>query len=287
MHPIAWALFTALFAAAGTAAPPAQPQPAAAARPAAPPPAAAQPAAAPAAAAPAAAGELAADATVDQILDALHVRGQNLNSFDAKVTLTESDVSTALGSTRSGIARYQKKPDASERMRVVFDQKIEGKRVFNEKIEYMLDGQWLIDRDHNKRIEVRRQVLKPGEKTNLLKLGEGPFPLPIGQKKEDVKKLFNVTKAKPAKNDPPGTLHLRLKPVAGSQFARKFSEIDVWVDAKTHMPRKIETLDPKQTTTRGTDLSDFRPNAPLADADFKLEPVPADKWRTHEEQFRE
>ena len=29
-------------------------------------------------------------------------------------------------------------------------------------------------------------MLKPGEKLNLLKLGEGPFPLPIGQKKEDV-----------------------------------------------------------------------------------------------------
>jgi outer membrane lipoprotein-sorting protein len=271
MHVIAWGLLAALFA-AGKAAPPAQPQPAAAARPAPAPPAL---------------GELTPDATVDQILDALDQRGQNLKSFDAKVTLTESDVNTALETTRSGVARYQKKPDASERMRVVFDKKTESKRVFDEKIEYMLDGQWLIDRDYNKRIEVRRQVLKPGEKTNLLKLGEGPFPLPIGQKKEDVKKLFTVTKAKPAKGDPAGTVHLVLKPLKGTQFARKFSVIDVWVDAKTHMPRKIETLDVKETTTRGTDLSDFRPNAPLNDADFKLDPVPPDKWRTHEEQFRE
>jgi len=260
-------VFSALFAAAGGAAPPAQPKPAPAAQPAA--------------------GQLTADASVDQVLDALHTRGQNLNSFDAKVTLTESDLNTALETTRSGIVRYQKKPDASERIRVVFDKKIDGKKVFDEKIEYMLDGPWLIDRDYNKRIEVRRQVLKPGEKTNLLKLGEGPFPLPIGQKKEDVKKLFDVTKAKPTKDDPAGTVHLRLKPIPGTQFAKKFSEIEVWVDAKTHMPRKIETLDRGQTASRGTDLSDFRPNADLKDADFKLEPVPPDKWRTHEEQFRE
>ncbi len=266
MNWMAW-VFAALFAAAGGAAPTAQPTPAAAAQPAV--------------------GELTADAPVDQILDALHARGQNLKSFDAKVTLTESDVNTALETTRSGIARYHKKADASERIRVVFDKKVDGKKVFDEKIEYMLDGQWLIDRDYNKRIEVRRQVLKPGEKTNLLKLGEGPFPLPIGQKKEDVKKLFNVTKIKPAKDDPPGTIHLMLKAIPGTQFARKFSEIGVWVDAKTHMPRKITTQDPKGTKEVGTDLSDFRPNAALKDADFKLEPVPPDKWRTHEEQFRE
>jgi outer membrane lipoprotein-sorting protein len=260
-------VFSALFAAAGAASPAAQPRPAAAAQPAL--------------------GQLSADASVDQILDALYARGQNLNSFDAKVTLTESDVNTALDTTRSGVVRYQKKPDASERIRVVFDKKIDGKKVFDEKIEYMLDGPWLIDRDYNKRIEVRRQVLRPGEKTNLLKLGEGPFPLPIGQKKEDVKKLFDVSKVKPAKDDPPGTVHLTLKPVKGTQFAKKFSEIGVWVDAKTHMPRRINTLDLKEIVSRGTDLSDFRPNPDLKDADFKLEPVPPDKWRTHEEQFRE
>src|SRR5688500_16283744 len=127
MQWIVW-LTSALFAVAGNAAPagkpaapaPAQPQPAAAARPAG--------------------GELTPDASVDQVLDALHLRGQNLNSFDAKVTLTESDPNTALESTRSGVVRYQKKPDATERIRVIFDKKVEGKRVFNEKIEYMLDG---------------------------------------------------------------------------------------------------------------------------------------------------
>ena len=279
MRSMSWGLLVLIAAARGAGAG----EPPAPVNPVAPAAAPAQPAAAPQPAV----GELTADAPVDQILDALHLRGQNLNAFDAKVTLTERDENTALESTRTGTVRYQKTPDAVERIRVAFDKKIDGKKVFDEKIEYMLDGQWLIDRDYNKKIEVRRQVLKPGEKTNLLKLGEGPFPLPIGQKKEDVKKLFDVKKIKPEKDDPPGTVHLMLKPIKGTQFARKFSMIDVWVDAKTHMPRRIMTLDPKETATRGTDLADFRANPPLKDADFKLEPVPPNQWRTHEEQFRE
>jgi hypothetical protein len=46
-------------------------------------------------------------------------------------------------------------------------------------------------------------VLRPGEKVNLLKLGEGPFPLPIGQKRDDVKRQFDVTLAKPEKGVDP------------------------------------------------------------------------------------
>jgi outer membrane lipoprotein-sorting protein len=274
MHWMAW-LIAAMLAAVSAA-----PGNAPAVAPAPPP-------AQPAAAAQPAAGELPAEATVDQVLDALDQRGRNLKSFDAKVTLTEGDVALALESKRTGTVRYQKKPDASERIRVVFDKKLDANKVSDEKIEYLLDGPWLVDRDYTKRIEVRRQVLKPGEKTNLLKLGEGPFPLPIGQKKEDVKRLFDVKKLKLARDDPAGTVRLTLTPVKGTQFARKFKLIEVWVDVKTHMPRKIGTVDLKETMSRATDLTDVRLNADLADAEFKLDPVPPDKWRTHEEQFTE
>src|SRR3954452_11354765 len=133
-----------------------------------------------------------------------------------------------LGSRRTGQVWYQQRGPGDARMRVTFDQKSDsaGKKITPERIEYLLDKGWLTDRDYQKRIEVRRQVLRPGEKINLLKLGEGPFPLPIGQKKEDVKKLFDVTRVKPAADDPPGTVHLTLKPVKGSQFAKKFKAID-------------------------------------------------------------
>lgn len=239
------------------------------------------------AAAPGAAAPAPGDMTVDQALDALDQRGQNLQAFDAAVRLKEVDTGTQLESTRTGHVWYQKQGDISGRLRVVFDTRIDGAKRIAEKLEYLLENGWLTDRDYQKRIEVKRQVLRPGEKVNLLKLGEGPFPLPIGQKKEDVKKLFDVTKVKADKSDPPGTVHLVLRPIKGTQFAKKFSAIDVWVDTKTSFPVRIDTLDPKEVISRSTELTDVRVNPKLGDADFALPKIEEDKWNIHEEPFRE
>ena len=100
--------------------------------------------------------------------------------------------------------------------------------------------------------------------------------MPLGQKKEDVLKLFDVAKIDPANDDPPGTVHVRLIPKDGTQFASKFKTIDVWVDIATAMPRRIQTDDINQTMTRTTDLSDVKINAGVSDKDFAQPPVPPD-----------
>src|SRR5205814_1317034 len=135
--------------------------------------------------------------------------------------------------------------------------------------EYLLDGGWLIDRDYRAKNEVRRQIARAGEKVNLFQLGKGPFPLPIGQDKKDVHEQFEVTKLPPAKDDPAGAVHLQLTPKEKTDFARKFSRIDVWVDQHTKMPVRIETIDRNQTTDRQTDLEKMKvnPTPGLTDAD--------------------
>ena len=50
----------------------------------------------------------------------------------------------------------------------------------------------------------------------VLELGEGPFPLPIGQAKEDVKKMFDVEIIPAAEGDPAGTIRNSLKVVSPS-----------------------------------------------------------------------
>src|SRR5207247_4350925 len=125
---------------------------------------------------------LSPDSSVDEILDALDARGRNLREFVADVSLTENDQATAFDSIRTGRVYYQKQKD-DDRIRVIFDEKLEGRFAKSEKVEYLLQKGWLTDRDYQRSVEVKRQVLKPGEKVNLLKLGEGPFPLPIGQAK--------------------------------------------------------------------------------------------------------
>jgi outer membrane lipoprotein-sorting protein len=229
--------------------------------------------------------DLAPSAGVDEILDVLDARGQNLTSFTADVKLIESDAATGDASTRSGKVTYQSGDPT--RLRVRFDKKQVNNRITEDVIEYLLDGPDLIDRTYSSKTQVTRHVLKPGEKMNLLKLGEGPFPLPIGQKKEDVHAMFDVKKVDPSKEDPPDTVHLKLAPKPNTRFANRFATIDVWVGTKDSMPHRIETMDRNQSTVRTTELSNVSINPKLSDADFALSKVDPKEWQLIEEAYKE
>ncbi len=229
----------------------------------------------------AAAGHLSQDSTVDQILDALHARGTGLKDFVADVSMDEIDALTGIPVTHKGTVRYQSLGEGNGRIRVNFDQRLVDKAPEKYRVEYLLDGGWLIDRDYLRKQQVRHQVLQPGQKMNLLKLGEGPFPLPIGQPKEEVGKLFEVKKVASAKDDPKGTVHGQLIPKPKTQFANKFQVIDVWVDVETHFPKRISTTDRNGTMVKVTDLSDIRINTGLGDEAFRLDPVQG--WETKDE----
>jgi outer membrane lipoprotein-sorting protein len=233
----------------------------------------------------AAAGQtLAPDASADQVLDALKTRGDTLHDFSADVKMTEVNQATADSSSHDGRVLFQKFGDGDGRIRVTFTQRIEGDRIIKENHEYTLAKGLLIERDYLKKIETDREVVKPGEKINLLKLGEGPFPLPIGQDKQDVHKQFDVTEPSPAKDDPPQTVHLLLKPKTATDMARRFAQIDIWVDRQTGMPVQIMTLDATQESTRITVLSDVRVNQGLGDADFAL--LKVDGWELTQEPYQ-
>ena len=231
--------------------------------------------------------QLSEASSADEVLDALDARGRDLQQFVANVKLTEVDDATQDSSERSGRVWYHKR-DGNDRIRVTFDQKAEGRFNKPDKIEYLLDGGWLVDRDYKNAIEVKRQVLRPGEKVNLLKLGEGPFPLPIGQPKEDVHREFEVSKS-PAGEGPKGAPHITLKPREGTRLARKFNTIEVWVDPATHMPVRIEALDVNETTRRVTELKDIKVNpAPaLTDKDFALPKINEGDWELRTEPYSE
>jgi outer membrane lipoprotein-sorting protein len=226
------------------------------------------------------------DASVDQVLDALDARGKSLKGFSANVSLSEED-DIGLSSTRTGRVWYQQPAGDNARIRVSFDKRENEKQVFEEKIDYVLEGAWLIDRDYKRKKEIKRQVLRPGEKINLLKLGEGPFPLPIGQDKAEVHKLFTATK-EPVGEDKElvDTVHIKLVPRPGTEFAKKFSEIEVWVDPKNHFPKRIDTADAAKAKFRTTRLGDVLINpAEMGDKDFTLPPVDDKEWERTVEPF--
>ena len=86
--------------------------------------------------------DLAQQSSLDEILNALDERGQQLQSFTADVKLIESDPSTGDASTRSGKVLYQ--AGNSPRIRVTFDKREANRKITEDKVEYLLAARtWL------------------------------------------------------------------------------------------------------------------------------------------------
>jgi outer membrane lipoprotein-sorting protein len=236
-----------------------------------------------------AAESLTPNSPLDTVLDALAARGKDLKDFSADVALHTADNRTGEDSAQIGKVVYDA-AGGNSRIRVSFDKKEtqtgDGKRMTQkQRLDYVLEGGWLTDRDYQKKLEVRRQVLKPGQQMNLLKLGEGPFPLPIGQDKDEVKKQFEVAKIPADPGDPKGSIHVKLTPKPGTQFEKRFRQIDVFVDPKSSMPARIDTVE-RAGTTRSTELTNLKLNTGVKPDDFTLPNIDAEGWNRREEPFQ-
>jgi outer membrane lipoprotein-sorting protein len=224
--------------------------------------------------APAATQPLSQDSSVDQILDALDNLGQKFKDFTADVRSTDTDGVTGDSTTNIGNVLFQRTAAHDARVRVHFTQKDNGgPNLLPEDHTYTLDQGVAVERDYKLKKQITTQILKPGEHMDLMKLG-GPFPLPIGQKKEDVQAIFDVTKIPAAKDDPPGTIHLQLKPKPDSQYSKQYQSVDIFVDLKTAMPRRIDTLDHNGTTQKSTELKNVKIDVGLGDQDFSEPKLP-------------
>ena len=214
----------------------------------------------------------ASAADVASTLKALQDLGPKLHDFSADIrNTTESD---GLGNdvTHAGKVYFQRTADGTTRVHVIFDQRISGNRIQrNEKTEYLLDGPKLIDRNYRSKTQTTSDILQPGQKMDLFKIGQGPFPLPIGQDPAAVTKEFDVKLIAPDKDDPAKSTHLKLTPKPDTRLEKKFNAIDIWVDDASHMPVRVDTQD-KRNGVASTELSKIALNPPsgLKDSDFKL-----------------
>ena len=60
-------------------------------------------------------------------------------------------------------------------------------------MDWAFDGQFLTEVKHRIKQQTRYQLAAEGQKIEPMRLGKGPFPLPFGQKVEEVVKYFDVT----------------------------------------------------------------------------------------------
>jgi|GEM_PF-796436 len=228
---------------------------------------------------------LTQDSTLDEVLTALWQRGETLSSLSAKVELKELDPAIGKETYRLGTLALDRK-DGATRILVNFTESGNERRSKEEHNVYLLAGESLIERNYETRKEITHQIKEMGDDTDILKLGQGPFPLPIGQHPDEVRDQFEVALV----SDPdlhPDKVGIELRPKPETRLANKIHVIVAWIDPSNQMPVIIETTDANETKTTTSSLTEVKINEGVDDSTFALEPIDESNWMTINEKFNE
>ncbi len=217
-------------------------------------------------------------ADVDKTLDILHDAGAKVQSLAADVELTTTDMGTGNDSVDRGRIVMQRLPDGDTRARITFTEHVVNSRLRKVRRDFLLADGKLIEQneDAKQKTQVTRQMRRPGEKIDLFKLGQGPFPLPIGQSKEAVHEQFDV-----AVGDADNVV--TLSPRKGTPLYPKFRSVTVTVDPAIGMPTTIQTIDPNGGEKKTVVLKNLRLNDAVKDEEFILPPTDDKTWSLRDE----
>lgn len=269
------------------------------------------------------AGEAAAPAefrTADELLTALETADRDLETLIADIlyrrefgSIEGNEVQEWRGTlyydadlTDQGDAAAAAPGEARQARRrgfaVVFDVSVLDNRERRERRDFVFDGQWLVERLHADRQMIRRRVVPPGEVADPLRIGEGPFPIPIGQRRDDILRRFEATLL-PAEDGwasgqfPPvlrDSWQLRLVPKPGTDEAREFQEVRLWYQRITPPGGEAPRLLPRMARTQNFDgaaaevlLTNLQPNQPIPPGVFDTSPPPPDAgWDVTTQEYR-
>ena len=128
------------------------------------------------------------DENVAALLDSIDARSESLRGFHSRIRMDSYDDLADETERRFGRV-WMTIPESgrpSDRMAaVVFERTVESSGRIRERLEhYVYRDCILSDYDHEARRLVRRRVCEPDDPRDPLRLGEGPIPIPIGQRKE-------------------------------------------------------------------------------------------------------
>ena len=192
--------------------------------------------------------------TPEAMLDALEKAGDTISTFRANVIYDRVDAISENRERRTGeivlaqIAGQLK----SRTLAIMFDQLIDASgHATTERQRFVFSGGWLFEFDDQRHQLIARELVAPGEQLDPLRIGEGPIPIPIGQKKEQVLQRFELKFAE----QPAEPLLKRLENIQGLALHPKqnagvdpdLGDICVWYDLTTLMPVAVKA------TTKGGD----------------------------------
>lgn len=220
---------------------------------------------------------------VDALLEALERADEDLRDFTASIKYVKEDVLIGDTQERRGKIYFYVKPETedSKKIRqfaVHFESLMLGERKTEEIKDFIFDGRYLVERLPDQHQFFKREVVRAGEEFDPLSI-DGPFPLPIGQKKSELLKRFE---AKLLTADVEGRLagfyHMLLT-VRDQSDNDELEKIDLWYDPANLLPAKAIIIE-KTGDINTVELAKIELNAGLVADLFSTEtPDPAEGWK--------
>ena len=190
----------------------------------------------------------------DAMLSALEKAGDNIRTLRANVIYDRVDAVSENRERRTGqiVLTQDSQQLKSRTLAIMFDQFIDASGHASPQTQrFVFHGGWLFEFDDARHQLIARELVAPGEQLDPLRIGEGPVPIPIGQKKDEVLRRFEVQLA-PLPEQPllkrlVNIQGLVMRPKLNAGVDPDLAEIDVWYDLGTLMPVAVAA------TTKGGD----------------------------------
>ncbi len=205
-------------------------------------------------------------------LESLERAGVQYKTVKSDITYTVRNTVFGDVDIRTGWVGYAGEDDKQNpRFRIHFETLSHGKDQpkARARLDYAFDGMWFIMVNHKARQYQGQQVAAQGQRVNPLKIGRGPFPIPFGQKTDDVLEHFTVTTRTTGKDEPAGTTYLDLRTIR--RFRKDFNlvRLQMWIDPAMNLPVRIISHDAGTSVTT-VDFENIEPNAELKKKIFTL-----------------
>ena len=199
---------------------------------------------------------LAASDPVVHALNQIELAGTDLQTLSSDVIYRKDDALLGSREIRTGTLLFERIA-GTPRLAVDFKSRVVNNRRRTEAKRIVYADGWLVESDESTRQFIKRQLSPANEARNPMRLG-GPFPMPLGQKRDDVTKRFEVTQI--AEFSDPDILNLagatceliglHLIPLDNVPEADQWRSIDIWYDTSTWIPVGVVAIELNGDTRR-------------------------------------
>jgi len=231
------------------------------------------------------------DTSIEALLDRMEVQGNTMKDFSAQATVEKFEALTDEREVRRGRVVVLGPSGAAREIAIAFDEFIDSSgRGSTDTRQFIYRGGWLLEFDPSRKQLIRRQLAAEGESFDPLRVGDGPFPIPLGQPKKDIVREFIVTAGtmpdapffrslKNASAQSDSLVILRLVPRAGTSMARETSAMTILFDRLSLVPQGLEIEAVNGDRTRVI-LRNTKLNAGLDDVTRAMLVAPStDGWK--------